>query len=281
MGLNLTLKPFTMRSSTLTSAAFVISIISAGISAHSQDLSIVLRADSTSKSVLVSNLLENRAGDQSPIMGTATWLDNGKQIQCRSLLAFDYGILPKIIKPEQITGAQLILNPMQLNTPNDGNENQSSKFIVRRVLQHWEDSLTSWINQPQANITDEVEKSVPGKKKDRSVKIDVTKMVKEMFLTGNNGFMIRYEDSMDKTSSFSQWFASAKNENENMRPVLIISFAAPHYVSQYTDQKYLPLPITAKDRDELMQMYFRPEPVITAPVTTVSTEPIKNEPVKN
>ena len=237
------------------------------------DMSVWLKADTTSKSVLVSNLFEDRAGDQSPIIGAAAWFDKGKQLQCRSLLAFDYGILPRLIKPEQITSAQLILNPVQLENTEDDVENQKSKFIIRRVLQPWEDSLTTWINQPLSNSGNEVTKMISPKKKDRTVKIDVTKMVKDMFLFGNNGFMICHQDSLEKTASFSQWFASAKNENQNIRPVLIINYALQYNAAQYQNQKIPALPLTVKDRNELMQMYFRPETETSGPVK----EPVKDE----
>ena len=57
-----------------------ITIFSAQVSAQSfagfSEVSIILKADSSAKSVLVSNLFEDRAGDQSPFIGTAAWLDS-------------------------------------------------------------------------------------------------------------------------------------------------------------------------------------------------------------
>ena len=246
-------------------------IFSQSVTGYS-DLSIMIKADTTSKSVLLSNLFEDRAGDQSPIIGAAVWFDKGKHLQCRSLLAFDYGILPRLIKPDQITSARLILNPVQLENTDANTENKNSKIIVRRVLQPWEDSLTTWINQPLSNSGDEVKKEVPVKKKDRTVNIDVTKMVKDMFQFGNNGFLICNPDSLEKDNSFSQWFASAKNDNENIRPVLVINYAVPYNYSQSANQKIPALPMTAKDRTELMQMYFRPDPGTGTPLK----EPVKD-----
>lgn len=106
---------------------------------------------------------------------------------------------------------------------------------------------------------------MPAKKNDRSVKIDVTKMVKDMLVLGNNGFVICNQDSLQNVSSYSQWVASAKNENENIRPVLVIHYAVPYYSSQNQNQKITALPMTAKDRDDLMKIYFRPEPIIVTP----------------
>ncbi|MEO6611407.1 MAG: DNRLRE domain-containing protein [Chitinophagaceae bacterium] len=236
-------------------------------------MSTVLKADTNTHSALVSNLFEDRAGDQSPVLGTAGWSDKGKHFQCRSLLIFNYGALPAIIKPEHIISADLILNPVQL----DGsvmNEEKNSTFIVRRILQPWEDSLTSWANQPLANYGDEVVKIIKPNKKDRTVKIDVTRLVKDMFRFGNNGFLICNGDSLEKTGTFSQWFASARNEDYNIRPSLVIYYEVA-YKPVAPNDKIPPLPLTARDKQELMDMYFRKEPVTTtAPVVPPPT-PIK------
>ncbi|MEO7923116.1 MAG: DNRLRE domain-containing protein [Chitinophagaceae bacterium] len=234
------------------------------------DMSVTLKADTNSRSVLVSNLFEERAGDQSPIIGTAGWFDKGKHLQCRSYLAFDYGLLPKYLKPDQLISAELILNPVQLEATAD-KDVQNSTFIVRRVLQSWEDSSTSWINQPLSNGGDQVIKNVQAKKRDRSVKIDVTKMVKDMFRFGNNGFLICNIDSVENSATFSQWFASARNENQHIRPELIIRYTLPYRYGQNQDLKYPSLPLTAKDKADIMANYFRPEPVTTTP----PKEPIK------
>ncbi len=235
------------------------------------DMSVVLKADTNTHSALVSNLFEDRAGDQSPFIGTAGWFDKGKHLQCRSLLAFNYGALPAFIKPEHIISADLILNPVELEGASINRE-QSSTFIVRRILQPWEDSLTTWISQPLANYGDEVVKIIKPNKKDRTIKIDVTKLVKDMFRFGNNGFLICNGDSLEKTGTFSQWFASARNENYNIRPSLVIYYEVA-YTPVAPNQKIPPLPLTAKDKQELMDMYFRREPVSTSP-------PVVSPPVK-
>lgn len=271
-------KTFKMKNSTKSLIAIILALFFTSAQGMAQtvtgysDMSVMFKADTTTKSVLVSNLFEDRAGDQSPIIGAAGWFDKGRQLQCRSLLAFDYGILPRLIKSDQITSARLILNPVQLENTDANTQNKNSRIMVRRVLQPWEDSLTTWINQPLSNSGGEVKKEVPVKKKDRTVNIDVTKMVKDMFEFGNNGFLICNPDSLETNNSFSQWFASAKNENENIRPVLVINYAVPYSYSPYQNQKMPPLPMTAKDRAELMQIYFRPETGTSGPVK----EPVKD-----
>ncbi len=267
----------------ITSTLLAVSLsifISSAITAQSyssySDFSIILKADSNSRSVLLSNLLETKPGNQSPIIGTAAWTDLGRNLQCRSLLSFDYGVLPKVLRPEQISKAELILVPLQINSTIDNSDKQFSKFMVQRVTEQWDDSLATWSNQPLADINGEVTKQINPKKKDKLVKVDVTDMVKNMFLFGNNGFLIKYGDPLSAAASFSHWFASAKNENEDLRPVLVITLS--YHLPPYISKKELipPLPMTARDRNEMMQNYFRPEPVVVTPPVVVQ-EPVKGK----
>ncbi len=257
-------------------AIFISSAVSAQSFSSYSDFSIILKADSNSRSVLLSNLLETKAGNQSPIIGTAAWTDLGRQLQCRSLLSFDYGVLPKVINPEKISKAELILVPLQINSTIDNSDKQFSKFIVQRVAEQWDDSLATWSNQPLADIKSEVTKQINPKKKNKLIKIDVTDMVKNMFLLGNNGFLIKYEDSLSAAASFSHWFASAKNENEDLRPLLVITLEYHLPPNTFTNELMRPLPLTASDRDKMMQDYFRPEPVIITPPQEVKP-PIKDK----
>ncbi len=256
-------------------AIFITSAVSAQTFSSYSDFSLVIKADSNSRSVLLTNLLETEPGNQSPIIGTAAWTDLGRQLQCRSLLSFNYGVLPNVIRAEQIIKAQLILMPLQINSSIANNDKQFSKFIVQRVLEPWQDSLANWSNQPLADMKNEVTKQINPKKKDKLVKIDVTDMVKNMFLQGNNGFMIKYEDPLAATASFSHWFASAKNENEDLRPILVITldYKLPPYISG--KETIPPLPMTLRDRQEMMNNYIRPEPIILTPPTEEVKVPVK------
>lgn len=259
----------------VTLSIFISSAVTAQSFSSYSDFSIILKADSNSRSVLLSNLLETQPGNQSPIIGTAAWTDLGRKLQCRSLLSFDYGVLPKVIDAEKISKAELILVPLQINSTIDNSDKQFSKFMVQRVVEQWEDSLTTWSNQPLADIKGEVTKQINPKKKNKLVKIDVTDMVKNMFLLGNNGFLIRYEDSLSAAASFSHWFASAKNENEDLRPLLVITLEYHLPPNTFANETMRPLPLTASDRDKIMQNYIRPEPVAVTPPVPVK-EPIKN-----
>lgn len=250
---------------------FILSInISAQTYSNYSDIAIILKSDTSTRSALISNLLEDKAGDVSPIIGAAAWTANNKKLQCRSLLSFDYGVLPKMISPEQIIEAQLILKPVEIATQETMNGIVNPKIIVRRILQPWEDSTTSWSTQPESNLYDEAIKKIKENKKNRTLYIDVTSMVRNMFRYGNNGFMIRYEDSLQTESFLSQWFASARFEDEDLRPELLIKWSVPMGSRFPIFADVSPLP------SEVVRQYNNN--LIIQPVPSVKPEPV-NPPV--
>lgn len=236
---------------TLSLGLFVTTVVSAQIYSGFSNASITLKADSTTRSALITNLLADRAGDMSPIIGTAAWAENNKKMECRSLIAFDYGILPKLLKPEQITEAQLILRPVEFNTVESINGVSLPKFHVQRIVEPWEDSLTSWLTQPASEITDEAIKQLDVFRKRKNIKIDVTEIVKNMFRYGNNGFMIRNEDSLETAVFISQWFASAKNEDEKLRPELIIRWSSSVVDHYNYDRNFVDMALNGWRRNQI------------------------------
>jgi hypothetical protein len=187
--------------------------------------SIILRSDSRSKSVLVTNMSQEKTGDLSPVMIAASWADSSKQLECRSFLEFNYISLPKILinDPSLISSAELILYPVN-EILSENNINKAGKFVVRRVTEKWEDSATVWSNQPTADSTIQVIKKVKMKQKNNPVFVDVTKLVREMLLSGNKGFMICSENPTSESKATGVLFASPKNNNETLRPLLVINY---------------------------------------------------------
>ncbi|HEY6062541.1 MAG TPA: DNRLRE domain-containing protein [Chitinophagaceae bacterium] len=186
---------------------------------------VTLRSDLPSKSVLVSNLIADRAGDMSPVIGAANWADSGRQLECRSLLKFNYIFLPEVIinDPSSIISAELILCPVHVVfSPND--IGKPGRFLVRWVLENWEDSATMWINQPLSDSSVQVKKIIKVKNKNYPVSVDVTKLVINMLRYGNNGFMICPENPDQQSIASGQLFASPKYEDENLRPLLVINY---------------------------------------------------------
>jgi hypothetical protein len=238
--------------------------------------SVVVKADSTARSALLSDLMPGKSGYDSPIIGTASWTDKNSKLQCRSLLSFNYGILPRIFKPEQIVKAQLVLVPLQVTNDIAGPGKKPYRFLVQRITEPWGDTSVTWLNQPETDKTDEVFKVAQMRKKDNYVKIDVTGIVRNMFRSGNNGFKFGQNEISPENSPYSNWFASAKNENENARPLLIITFESQLYPYLSFGETIPPIPYTAKDIQQMLNNYIRPEPVITSPTEVPVKEPVKD-----
>jgi hypothetical protein len=238
--------------------------------------SVTIRSDFPSKSVLVSNLIVDKTGDMSPIIGAASWADSGKQLQCRSLLEFNYFFMPPMVMrdPSLITSAELILYPVQV-TDNQNDLNKTSRIIVRRVLEDWEDSSTMWANQPVADSTMQVKEFLKKKHKTKPVSVDVTGQVMDMIRYGNNGFMICYDPANTPDMTLSQWFASPKNEDQNKRPLLVINYKQMQNPS-LTGRKETGMDALKRqlDREELVRQQTQAS---TAPVP----EPVKTNPVKD
>jgi hypothetical protein len=202
------------------------------------DITYRFKSDSTTTSVLISNLLADNVGAESPIIGTAAWTDKQNMFECRSLLSFFYGGLPAVYGPEQIVEARLILKPLII--PAQNVSIHTPRFVVRRIASEWNDSSVSWNTQPETELKGEVMKSVNEKRKEKTIAVDVTSIMKSMFVNGNNGFMISYRDSLSDPGMF-QWFASAKNEEESLRPELEIRFSTGLMSPQlYDDRRPLP-----------------------------------------
>jgi len=232
--------------------------------------SLVLRADSSTRSALLTNRYPEQSGNQSVIIGSAAWENKGQLEKCHSLLSFDYGQLPRIIKPEWITNAELILVPVTLKDEEQMTET-AHRFTVRRIIQQWEDSLVNWDKQPAASTDDQVVMKLNRKKKTQLVNVNVTSMVKNMFKHGNFGFLIFGEDSLQRQVSYKDWFASARIDNENLRPALVITYSFPLEYSG--DRSILAQSIPAWDRTQ---------PILSAPQgAQVIVPPSGNPPKAN
>jgi hypothetical protein len=235
--------------------------------------SLVLRSDSTTRSALLTNRYPDQSGNQSVIIGSAAWDNKGQLEKCHSLLSFDYGDLPKIIKPEWITNAELILVPVILKDEELLDE-LTHRFTIRRVIQPWQDSLLNWEKQPVTSFEDQVMIKLNRKKKSTVINVNVTRIVKNMFHSGNYGFMMFGEDSLQSQLSYRDWFASARIENENLRPSLVITYTFP--LDYGGDRTILAQSINARDRNQNIINIGLPAQVITPPTGNTPKAPAQS-----
>ena len=185
-----TTKLFVMRTCLLL---FILTAISSTLFSQTRlpgsSNSFLFVSDENTRSALISNTYDKR-GDESQLLGTGAFTSNEALTQCRSLLAFDYSKFKERIKPEDIEYAELLLYPVVME-----NENlKKAEFpdvTISRVAEKWNDSLTTWENQPAADeyIT-RVKKISPKTRKSGIVSFNVTNQVIDMFLKGNYGFLM-------------------------------------------------------------------------------------------
>lgn len=190
--------------------------------------SLTFRSDLPAKSVLVSSITPDKSGDESPIIGYASWADNGNSFQCQSYLRFSNLSVPRAVLEDLslITKAELVLYPVSVqNNPEE--KDKISRFTVRRVLENWADSATRWNHQPAADSVYEVKWALRKKQKDKLVSVDVTGLVMDMLRYENNGFMISYDSTGKTPASKWQWFASPWHDDVDRRPLLVIYYKEP------------------------------------------------------
>lgn len=235
----------------------------------------LIRSDNTSQSTLITSMTDQR-GDRSQVFATGVMQTNDKSVLCRSLLAFDYSRIPARFRSEDIQDAKLILFPLQMeNEDLAGDKRFKGEIVVKRIIDPWNDSLTTWTNQPAADEHAAVTKKINTRKKDGIVEIDVTKQVKQMMKEGNYGFMISSNPGEQKVSGVIHWFASARNEQMLMRPLLVIKYP----VSQIAE-------LTAKDtmtaRTPLSDRRFKEaDEEYDKVIRTLTNKSVKGVPVSN
>lgn len=186
-----------------------------------KDNSLLIISDSTTRSVLLCNILADRSGSESPIIGTGIWKDKGKDVQVSSLLYFDLSSINNI-QAEDIDKAWLLMVPIHssLEVFNPA----FTKIRIRRVSENWKDSTATWSNQPA--VTSQYSYSYSLKKPDTGnyYQFNVTRLVRQMKKSGNFGFEIS-SDPGDNNEEFGRLYYSPQFEDPELRPLLIIKLA--------------------------------------------------------
>lgn len=186
-----------------------------------EENSLLIISDSTTKSTLLCNILADRSGSQSPLIGTGVWEEKGKNVQVSSLLYFDLSSI-KEIRPEDIDKAWLLMVP--IHTSLDVFNPSFTKIRIRRVSENWEDSTATWSNQPA--VTSQYSYSYSLKKPDTTsyYKFNVTRLVRQMKKSGNFGFEISFNEEENK-DAFGRLYYSPRVEDPALRPMLLIQLA--------------------------------------------------------
>ncbi len=186
---------------------------------------LTLRSDFPAKTVMVSNITQE-LGTKSPYLVAAAVEENGTQKEYRSLLQFNYEYLPPIVMtdPHMIMTAELVLYPANADFLANKYD-ETSKLVVKRIVENWYDSLTAWDNQPMVDSLGVATLKVRLSKKQPEIRVDVTSLVKDMILYGNKGFMICQKNKSVSNTISGLSFASSLNSEKLQRPLLVITYS--------------------------------------------------------
>ena len=216
-----------------------------------QKNSLLILSDSTTRSALLCNMLADRPGSLSPLIGTGSWEDKGKDVQVSSLLYFDLGSINNI-PPNDIIKAWLLMAPIHSSLEVFNPE--FTKIRIRRVSEQWEDSTATWSNQPA--ITSQYSYSYSLKKPDTShfYRFNVTRLIRQMKKSGNFGFEISFNET-DNKNEFGRLYYSPKVEDPDLRPMLIIEVADEITQNRYFTNTGTMKPDNFRSFNQQMPMY--------------------------
>lgn len=252
--------------------------------ANFREYTITITSDTTSKTVILSNLFENEPGGNPDFIGAARWTDANRNLDCRSLLSFELGPVFKIIKPEQVVSAQLVLTPVRLTAQAENPESFERKLEVLRITEQWDDDNVIWNRQPLTDNEHIASKKLSQEKKDKAVKINVTQQVRDILRYGNNGFMLRYEEDSLSAATAGRWFASCTNEDAAKRPVLVLEISLPALpAAPFFETSPLLAQIAEQNRLQQAQL-VKPEVILQSTPSQTPPPPKLNpvvEPVRN
>lgn len=189
---------------------------------------IVLQADA---SRLASPNVEMSLGDLSGsdyslfptlALNAISWTINGNPVNMRGL--FKFSGIPS--GGGQIPPEQAYLTLYSDPTPGNGdlvhaNAGWNNAMYIRRVVNNWDPTSTNWYNQPATTSDGEV--SIPHTDSPflDLINIDVTQIVREMYTSGNYGFMIQLQNEDYWNSRI---FCSSNYPDVSKRPRLTIVF---------------------------------------------------------
>lgn len=147
---------------------------------------------------------------------------SGEEFIDRSLIDFDLSVIPE---NSLIVNAQLTLFANTLNgghTQTDGNNSSQLELITEA----WNEEQVTWNNQPKTDEDISIELPPSQSNDEDYIDIDITELIQHSHNNPNSSFGIMIKLS-DETGRRTLQFGSSDAQDENLRPILRISFFEP------------------------------------------------------
>jgi hypothetical protein len=149
------------------------------------------------------------------------WTHNGAPENARIYLKFDFSQLP--VNPI-IISAKLSL--YATHTPGAGNYvdadfGTANAAYIQRITSSWSPTTLNWSTQPTSTTENQVTIPQSTSSFEDDIDMDVSTLLRDMLLNGNNGFAIKLQS---ETIYNIRQYASSFNDIHEKHPILIIDY---------------------------------------------------------
>jgi hypothetical protein len=104
----------------------------------------------------------------------------------------------------------------------DANYGTANSFSIQRIVSPWTGTSISWNSQPSTTTVNQVTVPNSTSSTQNSIDIDVTQLVKDMQVNGNNGFVMRL---LAENYYNIRQYVSSYNSDATKRPKLVIQYS--------------------------------------------------------
>ncbi len=170
----------------------------------------------------VDNFYPNTINNNTQQLDMAAWTANGNSVYQRTFIKFDFSSIPS---SATIDSAKLYLyattNPTQGGNGVDPHFGNNNSCVISRITTPWSSpSFFTWNNQPAISGSNQalIPQSVTATGNNI---IDVSLLIRDMLVSGNNGFHIRLQNEVIYNI---RQYASSKHPDSSKHPKLVIYY---------------------------------------------------------
>ncbi len=182
---------------------------------------LTLQPSNNSNEVYINSFTPNVSASGISQLTIAAWTAGGNPYNWRTFIKFDYSAIPV---NATILNAKLSLyaapTPFQGNGV-DAHFGSSNACYIQRVTSNWNTATITWNNQPGTVTTNQTIITQSTSSFQNDIDLDVTSLVRDMQINGNNGFGIKLQNEVIYNV---RQYASSFENNSSIRPKLVITY---------------------------------------------------------